>query len=117
MNVSLQIEENRWNYSLVQSSPSVFLTADIDDNHHTVALTERQEPEVRPEIQDNVWEYSMESSGDIIETYEGPYTVIPTSEQQTLLTEKLRMAANVIIEPIPSNYGLITWNGSVLTVS
>ena len=25
--------------------------------------------------------------------------------------------ANVTVNPIPSNYGLITWNGSVLTVS
>ena len=117
MNVSLQIEENRWNYSLVQSAPSVSLAADIEDGHHSVDLSETQEHDVAPEIQDNVWEYSMESTGDIIETYGGPYTAIPASERQTLFTEKLRMAENVIVEPIPPNYGLITWNGSVLTVS
>lgn len=49
--------------------------------------------------------------------YEGSYEVTPTQSTQTLLTEGLRMTANVVINPIPSNYGLITWSGSVLTVS
>ncbi len=49
--------------------------------------------------------------------YEGTYTVTPTQETQTLLTANLRMLENVTINPIPSNYGLITWNGSTLTVS
>lgn len=49
--------------------------------------------------------------------YEGSYEVTPTQSTQTLLTEGLRMTANVVINPIPSNYGLITWNGSIITVS
>ena len=49
--------------------------------------------------------------------YEGEYTVTPSQETQILQTEDLRMTANVTINPIPSNYGLITWNGSFLTVS
>lgn len=49
--------------------------------------------------------------------YTGETTVTPTNEQQELQTVGKLMKKNVIIEPIPSNYGLITWNGSVLTVS
>lgn len=49
--------------------------------------------------------------------YTGEYIVTPSSEAQTLLTADLLMAENVTINPIPSNYGLITWNGSFLTVS
>lgn len=49
--------------------------------------------------------------------YEGAYVVTPTRETQTLMTKERAMTANVIINPIPSNYGLITWNGSSLTVS
>lgn len=49
--------------------------------------------------------------------YEGPYEVTPGPAAQVLLTNDLRMTANVTINPIPNNYGLITWNGSVLTVS
>lgn len=49
--------------------------------------------------------------------YEGPYRVTPGEEAQTLETAERTVMENIIIEPIPSNYGLITWNGSTLTVS
>lgn len=51
------------------------------------------------------------------EPYEGSYTITPTTSAQILQTENLRMTDNLTIEPIPSNYGLITWNGTILTVS
>lgn len=50
-------------------------------------------------------------------TYEGDYAVTPGAETLTLVTEGLRMRQNVTINPVPSNYGQITWNGSTLTVS
>lgn len=56
-------------------------------------------------------------SGTLHPTYTGAYTVTPTQSTQTLLTDDMLMTNNVTINPIPSNYGLITWNGSVLTVS
>ena len=49
--------------------------------------------------------------------YEGPYEVTPMQRTQTLATDSLYMRGNITINPIPSNYGLITWNGSTLTVS
>ncbi len=49
--------------------------------------------------------------------YTGAYEVTPSTEVQTLNTQDLMMSRNVTINPIPSNYGLITWNGSTLTVS
>ena len=52
-----------------------------------------------------------------VDNYEGEYVVTPSSETQTLNTNHLRMTQNVTINPIPSNYGLITWNGSNLRVS
>ena len=50
-------------------------------------------------------------------SYEGDYEVTPTQQTQTLATDSLYMRGNITINPIPSNYGLITWNGSTLTVS
>lgn len=50
-------------------------------------------------------------------SYEGEYEVTPTQETQTLATDSLYMRGNITINPIPQNYGLITWNGSTLTVS
>lgn len=52
-----------------------------------------------------------------VDVYEGPYEATPTQFTQTLSTEGFTMAQDVIIHPIPSNYGLITYNGSILTVS
>lgn len=49
--------------------------------------------------------------------YSGSYEVTPTNELQTLETENRRMMQNIIVNPIPSNYGLITWDGSTLIVS
>ena len=51
------------------------------------------------------------------DAYQGPYTATPTEETQTLQTHGLMMDHDVTINPIPTNYGRITWNGSVLTVS
>lgn len=49
--------------------------------------------------------------------YDGPYDFTPSSELQTIETIGFRMTDNVTINPIPNNYGLITWNGSIITVS
>ena len=49
--------------------------------------------------------------------YEGSYDIVPSSEAQTIHIDGMRAAHDLIIEPIPSNYGLITWDGSTITVS
>ena len=56
---------------------------------------------------------------EILDTYpyEGEYIVDPTTETQILLTKNLRMIDNLVINPIPNNYGLVTWNGSFLVIS
>ena len=49
--------------------------------------------------------------------YEGDYTVTPSSETITLNTAGKTLVDDIVVNPIPSNYGLITWNGTTLTVS
>lgn len=51
------------------------------------------------------------------EYYTGEYVVTPSDTEQVLLTDGLISAHNIVINPIPSNYGKINWNGAVLTVS
>lgn len=51
------------------------------------------------------------------EVYDGPTEVTPSGIAQILNTSGKEMASNITVNPIPSNYGLITWNGTVLTVS
>ena len=49
--------------------------------------------------------------------YDGSYEVTPSQTTQTLETLQKVLVENIVINPIPSNYGKITWDGSVLTVS
>lgn len=52
-----------------------------------------------------------------VDLYDGPTEVTPGEEPQVLNTAGKVVTRNIVINPIPSNYGLITWNGSILTVS
>lgn len=49
--------------------------------------------------------------------YTGDTEITPSTERQILLTANSTVTSNIVVEPIPSNYGLITWNGSALTIS
>ena len=49
--------------------------------------------------------------------YEGAYEITPSAEVQTLPSTDTVLHRDIVINPIPSNYGLITWNGTTLTVS
>lgn len=51
------------------------------------------------------------------EPYLGPYTVTPNASTQTLQTTGKLCSDSITVNPIPSNYGLITYNGFELTVS
>ena len=49
--------------------------------------------------------------------YTGAVSVTPSNETQTLNTSGFYLKENITVNPIPSNYGLITWDGSTITVS
>ena len=53
----------------------------------------------------------------VSERYEGEYIIEPTQHEQILPTAEKLLAENITVKAIPKNYGLITWNGAVLTVS
>lgn len=52
-----------------------------------------------------------------VEEYTGAYEFTPTRSTQVIEIANKKAMADITINPIPKNYGLITWNGSVLTVS
>lgn len=56
---------------------------------------------------------------EIVDTdpFQGAYEYTPTQSTQTIPIEGLKALQDIVINPIPNNYGLITWNGSVITVS
>ena len=49
--------------------------------------------------------------------YHGAMEVTPSDQTQTLETDGRLVNGNIVINPIPNNYGLITWDGSTITVS
>ena len=59
---------------------------------------------------------SAGGGGEIV-PYTGEYIYTPTRETQTVPIGGMKALQNITINPIPQNYGLITWNGSALTVS
>lgn len=53
----------------------------------------------------------------VVDYYTGDYNITPTAQQQTIPIIGKTARQNITVGPIPQNYGLITWNGSTLTVS
>lgn len=54
---------------------------------------------------------------DSTEIYDGAYEWTPTQSTQTIEIADKKALNNITINPIPSNYGLVTWDGTSLTVS
>lgn len=61
----------------------------------------------------------METSvrASIVPKYDGQYSVTPSGDAQILATAGKLMTEDITINKIPGQYGLITWDGSALTVS
>ncbi len=49
--------------------------------------------------------------------YDEAHEFTPSDVQQVAHTANKLVEQDIIINPIPSNYGLVTWDGSTLTVS
>lgn len=48
--------------------------------------------------------------------YTGDTNITPTEEEQVLSTTGKTLYENIVIDPIPSNYGRLAWSGTTLTV-
>lgn len=54
--------------------------------------------------------------GSVASDYQGPTEVTPAEQRQVLGTSGKTLGANITVNPIPSNYGRIAWDGTKLTV-
>lgn len=52
-----------------------------------------------------------------VDEYSGPYEFTPGNAPQVVEIANKKATADITIAPVPQNYGLITWDGSTLTVS
>ncbi len=88
--------------------------------------------EVDAEFTQNVIEADAELNDRIIEveatlttnieysempSYDGAVEVTPSAEAQVLETRNTALYQNITINPIPHNYGLISWSGLGIKVS
>ena len=81
----------------------------IDDDAHITVGVEDEEMSIAMTANDVV----IESVGNNQDK-----TVTPTKLQQEITADEgYSGLGTVTVEPIPPNYGLITWNGTVITVS
>lgn len=90
----------------------------MSDNDIRIAVAV-EVPEIGLMIGAEVPEVSIGVSGAGIRypEYQGPYSVVPGAIAQRLETRGKVSADDIIIGPIPQNYGLITYNGTTITVS
>lgn len=49
--------------------------------------------------------------------YDGSYDFTPSDEEQVIAISGQIAEQNIVIHPIPQNYGRVAWDGNTLTVS
>lgn len=49
--------------------------------------------------------------------YRDDYEVTPSDEMQILHVANMAMIHDIVINPIPSNYGKVTYNGQIITIT
>lgn len=69
----------------------------------------------------NAEEYSLTPELNIVhrvvtDPYEGDYEITPSDLEQIIPILGKTATQDIRINPVPSDYGRITWNGSTLTV-
>lgn len=83
-----------------------------------VQITEQYEADVS--VDGNI---EAEADGSIVinkieaDEFEGAYEYTPTQNTQIIEIAQKKAVQNITINPIPQNYGLITWNGAYLHIS
>ena len=49
--------------------------------------------------------------------YDGAYAFTPTDAEQVIVIAGQIAEQNIVIHPVPQNYGKVAWDGNTLTVS
>lgn len=87
----------------------ITLETEAEEDAALELVTEESEQSISLEVE-------QEGVGDY-PNYTGAYTVTPTDEAQTLPSAFRVLTENITVEPIPSNYGKITWDGGTLIIT
>ena len=81
-----------------------------------VRLKITEEPIIKLKVNDEVVKLKTDVTYESAHPFTGSYEYTPTDETQTISIGGKRATSNIVINPIPNNYGKVTWNGTYLTV-
>lgn len=87
----------------------ILITLDVDDGAEARLYVD--------ETEDVDLSIGAEYISGRAQEYEGPYEVTPSNATQVLQVADKQATQDIVVNPIPSYYGLITWDGSKLKVS
>lgn len=82
-----------------------------------VQIAEQYEADVSVDSVEAETDGSIIINKIVADEFEGAYEYTPSSEAQTIPIAQKKAVRNITINPIPQNYGLITWNGAFLHIS
>lgn len=92
---------------------TVTVTAEFSSNIiETTASFSNQLIEVEAGLTTNVTHYHSEYPD-----YEGETTFTPSQETQIIPTGHTVLLSDITINPIPSNYGRITYSGGIISIT
>lgn len=79
----------------------------------------RASPDVRISVDRGIKDIgvSVYKGGAYFPEYEGEYVFTPSAQEQVIPTGRRVLLNNIVINPIPQNYGRITYDGAIITVS
>lgn len=89
------------------------MASDVAGQGGTVIVSSASQRAVAREVRDRV-RVSQSGGGGI--PYSGPYEVTPTAEGLTLQTAGLVMRGDLTVAPIPSDWGHVSWDGSIISI-
>lgn len=82
-----------------------------------VQIAEQYEADVSVDSVEAETDGSIVINKIVADEFEGAYEYTPSNETQTIPIAQKKAVRNITINPIPQNYGLITWNGAFLHIS
>lgn len=93
--VDVKVEESEQQYNVSASDTNIPVRVDVaeDSTQENVSVSDENIP--------MKMETETEIVSGMVDTYEGPYHVTPSTEEQTLPTRGLNMEENVVIDPVP----------------
>lgn len=89
----------------------------IEFETRTFEVTFREGDSIDVDFSEGDERFDVSFGAGIEKEYHGQTEVIPAMDAQVLHTANRALTEDIIIDPIPNYYGLITYNGSYITVS